>query len=211
MTEKLSISVSKFDYVQCLFNPEQYTLSKTNKWNSTTIPGTEVPDLEFLGGESQTLSLKLFFDTSLTGEDVRSKTEKLFEYMKPTVVDKKTNKGRPPVVTCSWGKTRLFKAVLTKIDQTFTLFRDDGTPVRSDITASFQQAEEELNFAPQNPTSAGSPGYKQWLVKEGDTIDSIAFAEYGDSSMWRYLADINGLNNPGKLRLGQVLVIAPPP
>jgi hypothetical protein len=28
--------------------------------------------------------------------------------------------------------------------------------------------------------------------------------------MWRYLADTNNLDDPGRLRPGQVLVIAPP-
>jgi hypothetical protein len=212
MVEKLTIfSIKTFDYIRCSFNPEQYTVSKVNDWKATEIPGEPVPKLEFGGGKSQELSLTLFFDTSLTGQDVRKETKKLFDMMKPSVKDKKTGKGRPPLVTCVWGRTRLFKAVIKKIDQTFTLFRNDGTPVRADVTATFQQAEEEKLFPAQNPTTMGNPGYKQWLVKDGDTIDSIAFAEYGDSSMWRYIADVNRLYNPSRLRLGQVLVIAPPP
>jgi nucleoid-associated protein YgaU len=49
------------------------------------------------------------------------------------------------------------------------------------------------------------------MVKEGDTIDWIAFDEYGDCAMWRYIADTNGLDDPGRLRPGQVLAIAPMP
>ena len=211
MTEKLTIYVSKFDYIQCLFNPNKYTLDKKNKWKATSIQGKEVPRLQFGGGESQSLTLELFFDTSLTGEDVRNKTRKLLDYMKPTVKDRKTRKGRPPLVTCVWGRTRLFKAVITEIKQLFTLFRDDGTPVRANVTAIFRQAQEEDVFRPQNPTTSGNYGHRRWLVKEGDTIDLIAFYEYDDSALWRYVADINGLENPGKLKPGQVLVIAPPP
>ena len=57
----------------------------------------------------------------------------------------------------------------------------------------------------------GTTGYKQWTVRDGDTIDWIAFTEYGDSNMWRYIADLNGLDDPGHLRPGQKLSIAPPP
>ena len=48
------------------------------------------------------------------------------------------------------------------------------------------------------------------MVKQGDTIDWIAFEEYGDSSMWRLIAETNDLDNPKVLRPGQILSIAPP-
>jgi nucleoid-associated protein YgaU len=48
-------------------------------------------------------------------------------------------------------------------------------------------------------------------VRDKDTIDWIAFDEYGDSSMWRFIADTNNLENPRRLKPGQVLAIAPPP
>lgn len=212
MVEKLTIfSISTLDYIRCSFNPNEYTITKDNTWCEKEIKGSPVPKLEFGGGKSQELTLKLFFDTSLVGTDVRRETRKLFRMMNITSEDRKTGKGRPPLVTCIWGRTRLFKAVITKIDQTFKLFRDDGTPVRAELSATFKQAEDTYFYLPQNPTTTGNPGYKQWMVKEGDTIDSIAYKEYGDSTMWRFIADINRLNDPSRLRLGQVLVIAPPP
>jgi nucleoid-associated protein YgaU len=57
----------------------------------------------------------------------------------------------------------------------------------------------------------GTTGYKQWTVRDGDTIDWIAYSEYGDSKMWRYIADVNGLDDPSRLRTGQKLSIAPLP
>lgn len=33
-------------------------------------------------------------------------------------------------------------------------------------------------------------------VKEGETIQSIAFQYYGDSGYWVYIADINNIFNP---------------
>lgn len=33
-------------------------------------------------------------------------------------------------------------------------------------------------------------------VKEGETIQSIAFQYYGDSGYWVYIADINSIFNP---------------
>jgi nucleoid-associated protein YgaU len=48
-------------------------------------------------------------------------------------------------------------------------------------------------------------------VKQGDTIDLIAFDEYGDSAMWRFIAATNNLDDPLRLKPGQVLAIAPQP
>lgn len=214
MPEKLVIrSIETRDKIECLFNPTEYTITKTNDWSFDPKRGENVPKLDFKGGDSKELTLKLFFDTSLDGYDVRKETDKLCKLMEVSrkLTDKNSGKGRPPLVICQWGRVRLFKAVIKEISQQFTLFRDDGTPVRANVTVVFRQAQEEDVFRPQNPTTSGNYGHKRWVVKEGDTIDLIAFSEYEDSAMWRYIADINGLRNPGKLKPGQVLVIAPPP
>jgi hypothetical protein len=214
MTEKLVIrNIETGDKIECMFNPREYTVTKTNDWLADPKRGKNVPRLDFKGGKSKTLTLNLFFDTSLDGYDVRKETDKLCKLMD---VDKRTtdsnsSKGRPPQVICQWGKVRLFTAVIKQVTQQYTLFRDDGTPVRANVTATFIQAEEEKTFRPQNPTTSGKYGHKRWVVKEGDTIDMIAFHEYQDSSMWRYIAEINDLGDPGRLKPGQVLVIAPQP
>ena len=82
--------------------------------------------------------------------------------------------------------------------------------MRATLDVNFMQAKEEGRYPGQNPTTAGKPGYKRRLVKEGDSIDLIAFDEYGDSAMWPFIADTNNLDNPQRLRPGQILAIAPP-
>jgi len=101
-------------------------------------------------------------------------------------------------------------AVITDITQKFTLFRYDGIPVRATLDVSFLQAKEKGKYPGQNPTTVNQSGYRRRMVNEGDTIDWIAFEEYGDSAMWRFIADTNNLDNPAKLKPGQVLAIAPP-
>jgi nucleoid-associated protein YgaU len=104
-----------------------------------------------------------------------------------------------------------FKAVITSVTERYTLFRDDGTPVRATVDLNLLQGELKDEKRPQNPTTVGRSGYRQWIVSEGDTIDWIAFTEYGDASKWRYIADINNLDEPDRLRPGRALAIAPLP
>ena len=73
------------------------------------------------------------------------------------------------------------------------------------------QASDEGKYPGQNPTTVGKPGYKRRMVKQGDTLDWIAFEEYGDAAMWRLIAETNDLDNPKILRPGQILSISPPP
>src|SRR5262249_56354057 len=48
---------------------------------------------------------------------------------------------------------------------------------------------------------------KQCVVRRGDTLSSIAAAEYSDPSQWRPIAHHNGLEDPLDLRPGMVLLL----
>lgn len=199
--------------IECLFNPNEYTYTKRNTWSKGKVKGQNVPELEFGGGESMTLKMQLFFDTYAAGGDVRKTTDRIWQLMRinERLIDMTSVKGRPPIVEFRWGTTWSFKAVIEDITQKFTLFRYDGTPVRATLDVTFVQAKEEGKYPGQNPTTVGRPGYKRRVVKEGESIDWIAYDEYGDSALWRYIAETNNLDMPRRLRGGQVLAIAPPP
>ena len=53
----------------------------------------------------------------------------------------------------------------------------------------------------------GIPGHRGSIVKPGDTLSGIATREYVDPKAWRFIADINNLDNPKDLRPGQTLLI----
>jgi hypothetical protein len=203
---------SNTDEIECLFNPNEYTFVKNNTWTPHPDKGGDLPRLEFAGGSSQKLTMQLFLDTTLTGGDVRDTIKKILDLMKVNkdLRDSASNKVRPLRVEFSWGRVWSFKAVITSLTQKCTLFRDDGVPVRATLDVTFLQAEES-QMEPQNPTTPGKAGYRRCVVDDGETIDWIAFREYGDASKWRYIADTNDLNDPGHLKPGQVLSIAPLP
>jgi nucleoid-associated protein YgaU len=199
--------------VECMFRPKEYTLTKQNKWEPGKVKGKSVPPLEFKGGGPASLTMELFFDTYEADQDVRKYTNKIWELMAidSALTDRSTAKGRPPLCQFQWGPVISFKAVITNINQKFTMFKSDGTPIRATLQVTFQEAEESKAYPFQNPTSSSKPGYKVRVVKEGETIDWIAFEEYGDSSLWRHIAETNNLEDPLKIQAGQALSIAPAP
>lgn len=59
----------------------------------------------------------------------------------------------------------------------------------------------------QNPTSGGPPGRRSHRVVQGDSLPSIAQSVLGDPNLWRVLAEMNGLDDPGVLVPGTVVLV----
>jgi len=204
--------------VDCLFNPTEYTFNKRNTWAESDSTAADAPLVTFVGSGALSLDLELFFDTlTLTPDggqsgpphDVREYTDKVLDLMKidPDTADAtKHTPGRPPRVSFRWGRFWSNRSVITSISQRFTLFWEDGRPLRAHLSVAFQQVEAGSSYPPQNPTSLGH-AHRVRLVGPGETIDSIAFGEFGDASRWRIIADYNQLANPLRLRVGQRLAI----
>lgn len=204
----------------CMFNPKEYTFTKQNKWEEKPADKKDVAHLKFGGGAPASLKLQLLFDTyedhsqsiaGLTitaGEDVRKHTKSLWDMMK---IDPK--KKEPPHCRFEWGKLWSFEAVIESISQKFTLFDSKGTPLRAILDVSFKQIKDEGQYPRQNPTSGGSPNERLRTVREGETLMSIANEELGNPAAWRHIADTSGnrIDDPLRLRPGQLLIIKPLP
>jgi nucleoid-associated protein YgaU len=113
------------------------------------------------------------------------------------------SKGAPPKCKFVWGNFS-FIAIMESVKVTFNMFLPNGTPIRAQAKVKMKQIEEQALYEPQNPTTRSAPR-KTWTVKAGQTLDWIAYQEYGDPSLWRRLARLNDLDNPLDLVPGQVL------
>jgi predicted Zn-dependent protease len=210
------------EQVECMFNPAEYTFKKENSWNAGGNVGRDLPQIEFSSGQPTTLQMQLFFDTYSGRPDVRSGgaqssrkdvrieyTEKIWKLMlvDQKLSDAKTGKARPPIVRFQWGKSWTFDAVITSITQRFSLFLEDGTPVRAILDVVFQQVRDTQQFRPQNPTSGGVGGERLWTVKAGDTLPWIAHKTLGNAGKWPLIAIANRLERVRRLAPGTILVI----
>lgn len=200
------------DTVEVAFNPTDYSISKSNNWAESPDTGDNVGRLEFTGGNPIELQMSLFFDTSITGENVQEKyTGKLWTLalVNPDKKDPTTGRSRPPACEFRWGGTWSFEAVVTSINEKLTMFLADGTPIRSTVNLTLKQAKDPGQFPFQNPTSGGVPGHRTHVVQQRETLDWIAASEYGAAKHWRYIASVNGLDNPMDLRPGMILQLPP--
>jgi hypothetical protein len=192
--------------VDCMFNPENYTIKKSNEYHEgEALVKPPKPEFKRYGRSTLTLST-LYFDTYETGEDLTRITNKLWDLMRP--VDSQDPKSSPPEVKFKWASFE-FTAVITDISMKFTLFNKDGDPVRAEVSITFKQSEDPTRHPHQNPTSGGGPIQEMRKIIQGDRLDLIAADVYGDATKWRMIAEYNRILNPRSLRPGQLITIPP--
>ena len=187
--------------VRVLFNPENYTLEKSNEFASINIPGLESPLLQFSRGNLETLTMDLFFDSYEKNEDVRDYTKKITDLLK---IDSDIH--APPILKFVWGSLN-FTCVLSRVSKKFTMFRSDGIPVRATLSVTFNEYRTEVSFK-EKPTKS-SDRTKTYTIKQGDSLWAIAAREYGDPASWRPIADKNRIENPRLLEIGREITIPP--
>lgn len=203
--------------IEVLFNPTSYSITKPVSWRPSisSVSGgykTEkqfnAPRLEFSGGGSRVLTLELFCDVSepindILIDDVRRETNKIVAL---TRIERDTQ--QPPVCQVSWGSQMRqgsdfpFKGVVTNLNQKFTLFRRDGKPIRANLTVTFTEF-----LASEEDKRKTDPELTTRTVRRGDTLSSIAYAVYHDSTRWRIIAEANQIDDPLSLEIGKLLTI----
>jgi Uncharacterized protein containing LysM domain len=212
--------------IKVFLNPTQYSISKSVQWTSVqstpktcsadaanaakaeTTTKLNAPKLTFGGGESRTITLKLFFDVTekLGRRDVRDLTDPFVELTRKERADDKNS--APPVCLIEWGEKGPtnsdfpFTGVVTRLDQDFTLFNSDGTPLRAMLTIAFREHVDTKKDLQET-----DPEFTTYVVKRSDTLSSIASKMYKAPAKWRVLAQANNLDDPRHLEIGATLNI----
>jgi nucleoid-associated protein YgaU len=195
--------------VQCYFNPKEYSVTKNNTWNASPQAGSSLPKVQFGGGSPQELSFEILLDDMEGDNPIGDDLELLFKKMeadkKFVAKSGKKNVARPPYVTFSWGQTNFFLAAVKSLSVQFLKFDSSGTPIRAQVKLTLMQVDP--GPPGQNPTTRAIPGLGSHTVRDGDSLQSIAYTAYGDATAWRAIAEANGIDDPMRLRRGTRLLI----
>lgn len=192
------------------FNPKEYSVTKAATWNRPTNKGTKNSSKpEFGGPQPQSVQLELFFDDWEGNGDLSSDINKLLEWLKPSdkSLDNK-KKPMPEILHFEGGNTTPlagFKGVLKSVSAKYTMFRSNGKPVRAIVTIALEEYPDDPGKT--NPTSGSPLTRRAHLMAAGDSLHSVAFAEYDDPTLWRGLALFNGIDDPLRVRPGTRLLI----
>ncbi len=199
------------DSFEVLYNPEEYTVTKSNQFQDVNIIGLQTPIQKFVSGNADTLTMDLRVDTYTRpvaeSEDVREITGKIAKLLE---IDSELH--APPVCEFSWGGADPvsgasgFKAIIESLTQKFTFFLDDGRPVRASLNVKFKEYKslhEQLSII--NRQSADRTHRR--VFKTGDSLWQYAAEEYGDPERWRNVALANEIENPRIIAPGTELII----
>ncbi len=195
--------------LRCGYNPSTLSIKGGASWSEGEEQAArrDLPRPQFAKPNPRTLRVELFLDDweSMSG-DISRDVQTLFDWMRPR---DHNGEVRPPFLQFQWGTRRYFKAYLSNVDVTYELFRQDGTPVRATATVTLNEVPDDTGLLAQNPTSGGRSGRRTRVLAAGDTLHSLAVDEYGDASLWRGLAEANGVDDPLRLRNGTRVLVPP--
>ncbi|MEF9915818.1 MAG: hypothetical protein RR275_04840 [Lachnospiraceae bacterium] len=209
---------ARVETIEVLFNPSEYNLSDGANYAEKKIPGVDGPISQYVSGEATTLSLTLILDTTIkkkagllssaipsvpsenSFEDVSKYVKKLSDL---TAIDGKQH--RPPIVTFCWGSLN-FKGLVTKVGQNYTMFAENGKPIRAKVTLEFKSIIKITESKKHSPFE--SPDRTKYRVLQpGMHLWSLAYEEYGDPELWRKIAQANEILNPLDIPIGQLIKI----
>ncbi|MFE0464836.1 peptidase M23 [Kitasatospora sp. NPDC058965] len=186
------------------FNPHTLTLSKGTNWLQNPATKMELGTAEFRGRQPAKLSVELFLDATANHDNsVATAVDTVLSWCSPVSEEI----GLPPWVKFAWGS---FKAVefygyLESVTATYTLFDIDGHPLRATCAVQITEAAEMTKG--QNPTSGALSARRVHQVVGGDSLELLAYREYGDATAWRRIAEANAIDDPMRLRPGVELLV----
>lgn len=202
------------DYFDVAYNPTEFTLEKNVQLAAISIPGLDAPLHQFVSGGVERLSLELFCDT--TDEtaakerpvSVTKHTDRLYQLVK---VNPSTH--APPIAEFVWGRSfpghslpptagsqgrTSFTGLAADISQRFTLFAEDGTPLRATVRLTlveYRPLKTQIDEVdPESPDRT-----HVHLLAEGDALWSLAARYWHRPDRWRVIADHNGITDPRRL------------
>ena len=222
--DKLAIKYEKYKVgnfigkLEALFNPSQLSFNKKVHWvKDNPLPEGETQSwaTKYDHTDAETLTVSLFFDVYEEVGKWKSNPLWMIFMSKPTVLDYTKTLAelarfdeelhQPPTCKLQWGKVKLFTGVLTDLKQTYTMFLDDGTPVRATADCTFMEVAMDSDATRYELHSPDVD--KTYVVRPGDTLDAIAANLYEDRKHWRAIAEANRIDNPRILTPGQILHI----
>jgi len=123
------------------------------------------------------------------------------------VHDYSSEEHRPRAVLLVWGSLTL-PCVLSSVDYRYTLFKEDGTPLRAVAKCVFCESIPGAERVRRE--NARSPDLTHLRdVRDGDTLHLLAYDVYGNGQLYLEVARVNKLVNFRRLRPASRLTFPP--
>lgn len=208
------------------FNPEKIGMSRTSTAGNYAMPD---PPVQLAGQKTSGGSKKVPKKVTVSkisvdqvvfeGPFTKLRCDTLLTWMNPSsgflalAKIKKNLSHAPAPLTFQWGPPMIgfmYKVWLTSCKVTYTRFSHAGIPLRAEINLAMDEIPDVLGSLPTNPTSGGLPGRRSHTVASGESLQSIAMENYGTPGLWRRIAEVNGIQDPHRVRPGTMVYLPNP-
>jgi hypothetical protein len=143
------VSIASVDtgiHVDAQYNPKELQIDQSVPWQknpqSNKSPEKGI-QLEFTGAEGRTMSVEMLFDGVENGSSVAGPIKTLgtmASVLDPGSTDE--NKRRPHRCVVTWGATiPSFRCVIESLSVKYTMFSEDGIPLRATATVKLKEAD----------------------------------------------------------------------
>jgi nucleoid-associated protein YgaU len=192
------------------FNPDKIDLTLKGKWADNEQPATNGGQPQWLGAEMDNITVDILLDSFTLpkpGMLIQETIDVLRSMVLPTPESLIAGEAAAPIVRFGWGPNVVLpQATVREVKVTYERFLM-GVPIRARVMVTLKAVPLPAPLGATNPTSGGLVKRRTHTVTAGDSLASIAFSAYKDPNRWRALAIANGIDDPLRLRVGQVLDI----
>ncbi len=219
------IACSDSDYTRteevytALINPEEFKESFVVSYDDTQGMGQSEAHLRFDRKEPAIYTLNLLFDStgvirrrSLPGTNagstfVKEPVEDQIKSFKEVCLEFNGQTHEPRYVIIVFGSLE-YKGRLMDLNITYTLFNNEGKPLRARATATFSASMSTYLAEAKNKTSSPDMTHIR-TVMAGDTLPEMTRKVYGSDRYYLEVARINRLKNFRDLTPGTVIQFPP--
>ncbi|MDT4926278.1 MAG: hypothetical protein QOG01_3991 [Pseudonocardiales bacterium] len=208
------------------FNPKTIKIDRTSSGRTPTAMSTQ-PKHTTTGVPLPKIALS---DVYFEGDFTKARCDTLLNWMAPAL-DNAMNQvvgavvgaissaltgsgpnleNAPPDLTFQWGPPLLgfmYTVQLQSLTINYERFDPTGIPVRAKVNMTLQEMPSPLGTLPTNPTSGGLPGRRTHILGDGESLASLAHFYYGQPGLWRRIAEINGIDDPRRVRPGRTVYL----
>jgi len=201
------------------FNPKEISFQRGAKKKSSPSPGNKGAQESTTKVEGAKITLN---DLTFEGVDTKLRCDTLLTWMNPdegflgtllSAVTGNNLKTQPPQLTFQWGPPMvgfMYTVTLDTVKITYNRFTSAAVPIRAKVGLTLKEVPTLLGTFPQNPTSGGLTGRRAHTVGHGESLQSIATANYGSPGAWRRIAEVNGIQDPTRVRPGTTVYLPNP-
>ncbi|TNE54003.1 MAG: LysM peptidoglycan-binding domain-containing protein [Bacteroidetes bacterium] len=188
-------------------NPASYSHNHTINYDSTIPQGAPGTTLKFKGIPPEKVSFEIYFDATGAVPNSTKSVKDQIDTFKKICFTYNGSIHEPNYLMISWASL-VFKCKLTSMNINYTLFKQDGTPLRAKVDVSFEEALDEDTIAKM--ANNESPDLTHFIIfKAGDSLPNLCYKYYNDPAYYLQVATYNDIINFRDIAPGTKLFFPP--